>query len=287
MPRKKNQKAKKAPKKSTPTKAVLAQVRSTNTSINYSHERKNSFEVKSFRHTRHGEGIMVSGTSYVGIVQTTIGVIPADVYVCFTSVAGTNYLMINPHVMAGTDSRLARMANQYARYRFTRLRLRYVPACPTTVDNSLSLAYCQDPIKYKSSTWNTADGYRRIVEMRPSLNTAPWREAAMDCTPALDKDWIGYVDVDDSTDAGIRQSTQGVVVGSWLGKYTVGVNALTTRGTIEVDYVVEFYDPVNYQDLALSDETQTKPPPETLKLTGAEGEGGGERKVKCGCKVPG
>lgn len=206
------------------------------------------FDINSVSHSKHGEGLRISGVLFAADIAGVIGESR-----CITSTYNSAaYLMLNPINIGVVNSRLARIAQTYERFVFKGVRLVYSTSVGTNYTGTMGIFYIQDPLRY--STANNSSNYGHALETPNSLMITPWLANSVDLTRQLDTEQLCFVDGGSTTDADIRQSNQGVIIGGWQA--VAGANIKI--GVLQMEYTIELYNPVTALDIAL-DARRTSP----------------------------
>lgn len=145
------------------------------------------------------------------------------------------------------------MAAQYQRFCFKKMNVRYVQAVGTTQGDLFTIGFVGDPVRANEMYTSPSSAYYfQLNETPNSFSTIPWAPASVNITAGLDQDFLGYVDADENTDAGLRQTSQGGITGFWSATQTV----LSDVGVLFAEYVIELYDPFKYENRALEKKAQ-------------------------------
>ncbi len=159
-----------------------------------------------------------------------------------------SYIDLSPTVL-GFAGPLAVRASLYQRYRFLSIRICYTSACGTDQPGQGGMAIIEDP----GAPQNTADTYQTLREVEPHV-TFPYR------VPEAQLNWVSrnttlyYTFEVDALSPGPsagataddRQCKQGTLVGfdSGLLQEPSGSIKIPTLGYADIEYDIEFYDPV-------------------------------------------
>lgn len=201
--------------------------------------------------TPYGAGIRVTGLCRVGDISKTYPTYSA----LNTGAAGTVYttLLVHPFYFKDStvNSRLQNMATNWTRYRFTRIRMHYTPEVGSIETNQFALTYFQDGAvvwSQRTSGGGVSSFDYNVDSDGIVMINQPWLGAAVDFTGKLSKDWY-YLDIDNDTDAGLRQSIQGGFQAAWAAATISGGDKQT--GTLWAEYTIEFAQPYVQLDLVL------------------------------------
>jgi len=146
-------------------------------------------QMRSINDRELGAGINVSGSEVfcsvgAGTTNTSSGILVPQGGV----VTALHTMMIGPAAAyayngaTGVSSDLAVLGISYVHHRFTKLRFRYVPSCPTSTLGNLTFAFSSD---IRSSCWNGA-GTRpsnittaQLSKLMYSVQTVPWQACSI------------------------------------------------------------------------------------------------------------
>lgn len=185
--------------------------------------------ISATRHPELGNGIRLTGTTMLCLV---------------TSYAGTTYAMdgsfmktVSPQAIGLT---VGTIADVYRYYRFRSMRLRYVPACPTTTAGVIRFALIFDG----NTASITTNDYRNLSAIPDNFSVAPWQtgQCTVPIAPGFERAYFNALD--NTSVAGERQSRQATVIGMWGATQSSTISAF---GSLELDYVLDYYGPVPSQ----------------------------------------
>lgn len=211
--------------------------------------------------TKHGPGLLVRGCTVLAYAIKYNGVITANDYSVIFNEATTlnNYTVwVHPFYLqepnyATRPSRLALLAQAYTMFRFRRLRLHYTPQCGTTETNLFAAAYFADIRQIISAPPSSATFSQLVDKDGNTMVTQPWAAAAADFSRELDDEYF-YVDVDSTSNAGIRQTIQGGIYSGW--QYPHPENTNSDVGMFWVEYECELVQPYTVQNYALQSDSK-------------------------------
>jgi len=203
-------------------------------------------------HPDAGAGVRITGSSPVGSVI----VINLNWKTFSSIVDDSSYLALAPNKMFLSGSRSANLCNMWQRFRFTRFRLSYVPdivvagqtagTAETGVANVI--CYSQDAAEATSST--DANSFFRNCESGTNVIWNPMMAADFVLDRQLPKD-LYYTDGDTGTDAGYRQSFQGLCLFARRTISFVSGDGTATLGGVYAHYEIELYGPRIVRNIAL------------------------------------
>lgn len=197
----------------------------------------------------YGKGIIVSGTQMVDLVSND-----TLVYGMFDSsglwVDPDNYTyrkLLNP-VLAG--GRIEQFASLYAKFRFTRLMLVYVPAVSTATPNCWAIGLSDDPA-------SLCNDYAETSQYEAAFGSGAWVPVTQDI-PLPQQGELCYCTLpaagNDAEE--LRMTCQGAIFGNFNAKS----GALVTTGCLWVMYECQFFGRVE-------DKGFTAPPPQKKIFT--------------------
>lgn len=197
--------------------------------------------ISSIAHKMHGDGVRLSGTQQIGIFG------PKNTfYDVYTSIAGEYYQLLHPAYF-NTNGRFYAIVVQYQRFGFRRLKLWYMPNCPTDTTGSFATSYYQDPVE--CSGLPTSTTFSELTESGNVQVYQAWRASTTDLTSYLDKDFLGWTDLDAAgTDVSWRQQIQG----GFKAASSQAAGSTAQWGTVLMEYEIELYQPCRFIDRALS-----------------------------------
>nr|URG16881.1 MAG: coat protein [Narnaviridae sp.] len=199
--------------------------------------------IASVAHKTHGDGLRISGTMNVGTLQSKNAF-----YDVFENYAASYYLHLHPIYLAPTNSRFYAIAVQYQRFGFRRVKFWYVPNCSTATPGNFAMAYYQDPVQVSNLPVDTT--YSELMESGNVGVMQAWRGSSVDMSPYLDKDYLGWSDLDATgSDVSWRQQIQG---GFKFAQAFTGTS-LVEWGQLIMEYDLELYQPSRFIDKALMD----------------------------------
>lgn len=178
-------------------------------------------------HPAYGPGMRAMGTS----IFTPITASPGST-VAFASVGKKP---IDPRSL-GYGNMLSAIADHYQTYKIAALTFRYVPACSTTTPGALKIAFSADG----SEAPFDAMSYLTASQLPYSFAMAAWEPNAMTIAP-VPAAYNQYFLWPAAGLAEYRQTIQGTLYGYWNGNRAEAEG--TTLGMLEVDYVVDFWNP--------------------------------------------
>lgn len=191
----------------------------------------NQFIVKPIRHPVYGDGICVCGTEALANVVTAAAA--ADFFTNSVGTTSVNDIQLSPDSFNG---KLALQARNYTRYRFPQLRLHFVPALGTSNPGLGAIGYTPDAVQSAFATQNFAS----TTQMEPNMTFSLNFPVSMEMIKGFHVDpELYYVELDNATNAGSRQTVQGQIVG-FPSSNTLGV---LTQGLLVAQYTCELYYP--------------------------------------------
>jgi len=203
-------------------------------SIAISTTRKNptSLAVGPFHDREHGDGVRLSGVQLLTTLAADSSTNPILFSTSSTATCSANQSIVSPDYLNG---RLQSLALTYDRFRFRRISWEYEPTCATTQPGAMMLAFVQDGTAATIFTNN----YANLTEITPS-KSIPFRErGSLDYR--YDGDRVWYSEFDASSTAGIRTTSQGVLLGM---PNVAGLNA--SFGVLRFHYVIELFGNVPF-----------------------------------------
>lgn len=192
----------------------------------------NRFRVRNVKDKMHGDGILVEGCQ--ALVNVVTAAAAADFFTSSVATADSvNRVRLSPDTFNG---RLALQARNYARYRFTQLRLHFVPGLGTANPGLGAVGYVPDGDQNSFAT----QSFAQTTQMTPSMTFSLNLPVSVECLQGYVRDpTLFYTEQDTNTDAGQRQTCQGMIVG-FPSSNSLGV---LTQGLLVADYTVELYYP--------------------------------------------
>lgn len=188
-------------------------------------------------HPELGGGVRVTGRQEFISVVTTAG----DNQLFAASGAtlnSINSVLLSPDTLNG---RLALQARTYDRYIFRKVRLWYLPRCPTTQPGSFVVGYVADS-KFPAPTYST------VSSMSPSMSATFYGEPRfIDLVDDLKTSKTFFTLLDSTSDASMRLTVQGVVVGM---PDASGIGAVT-MGRMWIEYMIDLFQPTLDQGFTL------------------------------------
>nr|UHS72290.1 MAG: hypothetical protein 4 [Regressovirinae sp.] len=202
-------------------------------------------------------GMVVSRRSVpkINSVGSSTIVRNTEAFVDITSTALGVYSIQPQAMIPGNPTWLAAIADLYSKYRWRKLRLVWVPSCPTTTQGSCGIAISYDRIdaaptsmvalqqSYKAITFPPYAGYNAAMALQTFGNVEGMVAFDVDVT-RFDKAW--YPVIQNATLAGFASNIQNPYVPcTMLFGAANGPAAATFFGTWYVQYEVEFIEPIN------------------------------------------
>jgi len=184
--------------------------------------------IKHVKHPELGSGISLSGTVNLCMITTS----NASAAALATNITRD----ISPQTIGLAISTLA---DVYRYYRIRSIRLRYIPACPTTTAGVIRFAVVFDGAV---SSFDTIS-YLNLSSVPDNFTVAPWQTGVLNIPVAAGFERAYLNSPDTATTAGERQSTQATLFGLWSSNQS----AATTVGALEMDYTIDFYGMVPSQ----------------------------------------
>lgn len=135
----------------------------------------------------------------------------------------------------------ANIAINFSKYRFTKLRFRYVPIVGTTQTGYFAMAFVSDPEDATSvDTFTVENSLARMANSRRYVQVPAWEEAVLDIKPGdFSSPWY-LIEASSITDqATARQTVAGGLIQAAQSTGTAAT------GIIYIDYEMELMDPVN------------------------------------------
>lgn len=186
---------------------------------------------------------------------------------CWGTQTGTyGYVYCFPDYMFGTQTRAYQTWKTYSRWTFRKLKMVYTPACSTTTGGIFSVAYFADPCSLLVFSSNT---FNQLQDNPACMTVQPWAYNELDFSELLDKDFLGYSDLDvPATDTSTRQQFQGAFNAVWSAPQ---VNATeVTVGVMNFEWEIDLFQPVGTINIALEGKSKTEmfPPTNQSLLVG-------------------
>lgn len=188
-------------------------------------------------HPELGGGVRVAGRQILTSVTTTAG--DGQLFVALgATLNNTDSIFLSPDTLNG---RLALQARTYDRYCFRKVKLTYIPRVPTSQAGSFALGYVSDS-KFPTPSFAT------VASMSPAMQTSFYGSPkSMIIVDDMITPKYFYTTLDPTSDASLRQTVQGTIVGF---PDAVGIGA-TSMGTIWIDYLIDLYQPTMDQGFTL------------------------------------
>jgi hypothetical protein len=178
-----------------------------------------------------GPGLIVSGKQFA---------VPVENASTATTFFGSNGLwtdpdtsgrrrFLNPELMGG---RISALASLYARFRFTRLTIVYVPSVSTQTPNSWVAGFSEDP------ELDYANTYAEVSQYENAGGSGAWVPMVIDFNLPKEKLW--FTDIDTGilpTAEELRLSAQGVV----LASYNAVSGSTVDTGQLWVVYELQLF----------------------------------------------
>jgi len=142
--------------------------------------------------------------------------------------AGATGIVLTPN---NISPRLRNMEELYQYYAIRKLRMEYMPMCPTTTSGAVALGLAQNSLNVASVTYTTQ---QQVLETTPSVLAPVWQAASTEYTHTGTKLWYtSSSSVGDSSEA------------DQLVLLAVIANGLisTGYGQIRLEYTIDFYKP--------------------------------------------
>jgi hypothetical protein len=140
---------------------------------------------------------------------------------------GASVFTITPIALGGS---LAVAASIFSRYRFTSLRLRYVPKVGSTTGGSLAIGVLDDDGVVTSENLTT---YFATVQLRRSTESQIWSRTTLEWLPVDRSKWY-YTENESSTSDSRFVSQLAIVVNS------NGIAPSLSIGTLVIEYMVVY-----------------------------------------------
>ncbi len=188
-------------------------------------------------HAELGGGVRIAGRQILANIYTS-----ASTEQLFVANGATlnsvNSIFLSPDSLNG---RLALQARAYDRYCFRKVKITYVPRVPTTQAGSFALGYVSDS-KFPTPT------FASVASMSPAMQTSFYGEPrSVILVDDMKTEKYFFTLLDASSDAALRQTVQGVII---------GVPDITSigdvfMGTVWIDYLIDLYQPTQDQGFTL------------------------------------
>jgi hypothetical protein len=133
------------------------------------------------------------------------------------------------------------LADSFNKFMIRKLIFRYQPLCGTGASSILTFAYFPDGAYVGDISTPTG-----VLALPSSVITIAWAPSVCDITPFLSRETWYTTDIDANTDAGLRQSFQGYLIGAWFSMQTNG-----NYGMVWLDYELDLLQPYVKSNLAL------------------------------------
>jgi len=170
-------------------------------------------------------GIRIGGTC---IYSTGISTSGASALKGFN---GAYYETLTP---SATDQRLQAFEECFMFYAFRRLSITYIPLCSTSTAGQVALGVIQD---YQETAAVAAPTINQVMELCPSVLCPVWENSSMDYHHTGSKVWECYAS-GESADSKDQCA---------LVAYIANGAISTSYGTLQFDYVMDFYEPAMFQ----------------------------------------
>jgi len=167
----------------------------------------------------HNDQIVLKGTLSLPVVTAAAG--NGVINALTNLVIAPTTLGARPLIVAGI----------YSRWKVNSLTLRYIPAVGSTTAGALAIGVLDDDNLAAETTGLTT--YVATVQLRTALETQVWQKSSLRWTPVDPTRWF-YIDTESAA-----PDERLLVPGTIFGNGT-GVSALTTYGTLMVDYILSF-----------------------------------------------
>jgi hypothetical protein len=237
--------------------------------------RGGTFEMTTIKHQVNGAGVRIRGSSALGLISKQNGYRNAFDAVVAPPSGCVSSTVLHPAFLFVGSTRSSNIVKSYLRFVFREIRVRYIPAVGTTENNQLLMVYNQDPTMAIQILSNTSWSF--YLENPTCIRWQPWAAASITITDQLNQDFLGFYDTDTTYSVPAwRQQYQGCLNFVWQGL----CDATTFTGTVELDYVVDLFDPIGSFNNVLSDFPKAIRDNEDEKkrrLDEKEKSGGGER----------
>jgi len=163
-----------------------------------------------------------------------------------TSSSSYTYIVIDPSGVGGTTGSvpltpsgcpLDRFARAFAKFRFRKLRFKYMPVVNTQTAGSIGLGFSQDPAVID----NTTNYTESVLSQLNQFVTGPVWEPWYFDIKGLGSEWkFNFAFTNSTTDyAELRQCSQGALLANFAD---ANLTAAGFFGRLELDYEVEFCD---------------------------------------------
>lgn len=182
-------------------------------------------------HREFGPGVRVVGCEAAIAIRTTDSVLTPNLFASQVGTAGNNDFDISPDTFNG---RLALIARTYTRFRFRRIKAHFVPALGVTNPGLAVIGYVHD-----ATTGFLGTDFNLLSQTVPSKVFSLNAPASFDLLDYRG-DEAYWTELDANSLAGVRQTTQG----SLLGHPLIGNYGNLTHGLLWLEYEIELYGPV-------------------------------------------
>lgn len=188
-------------------------------------------------HPELGGGVRIAGRQILTNVTTTA--VDGGLFVALGATLNTaNSIFLSPDTING---RLALQARAYDRYCFRKVKVTYIPRVPTTQAGSFALGFVTDS-KFPAPSFAT------VASMSPALQATFYGSpVSMTIVDDLTTSKYFYTLLDSTSDASLRQTVQGTIIG-FPDVISIGA---TPMGTIWIDYLIDLYQPTQDQGFTL------------------------------------
>nr|UHS71744.1 MAG: putative capsid protein [Permutotetraviridae sp.] len=147
-----------------------------------------------------------------------------------------------------TGSMLSTTALNYAKFRFTKLVLHWIPFVASNQAGEMALAYADDPAAWVSASSSNAN-YAVLSQMENFVAGPIWMPFDLNVRLKKDKWYYNYSYNDGGDEAAVRQQAQGTILLPTEGGYGFNGGLL---GRYEVSYEAEFLSPGMYNSAGVS-----------------------------------
>lgn len=197
----------------------------------FANSRSARFDTRALpRHATYGQGVYITGCE-VGLNIVTAAA-TADFFTGSVATASTvNVFNVSPDTMNG---RLALVARTYARYRFRRLVVHFIPALGTANPGLAAIGYVPDG----GQSVAAAQSFAQTTQCDPSIVFSLNAPMSVELIRYNGSE-LYYVETDATSLAGNRLTLQGQIFG-FPSANNLGV---LTQGVLWFEYEIELYTP--------------------------------------------
>jgi len=143
--------------------------------------------------------------------------------------AGAAYSTVSPRLIS---PRLNNLEELYQYYAIRKLKVQYMPLCPTSTPGAIALGVAQNAQNATADVTYTTQ--QQVLETTPSVLTPVWQSASMEYTHTGTKLWDTATGGTGSIDAWDQMVILGIVAGGAVS---------TNYGQLRLEYVIDSYKP--------------------------------------------